>query len=103
MERNPPPALGQAGQKAAAETATILMSLQDLSVIFAGAGEFGLPSLRAIVSAGAKAVQVVSQPDRPAGRGRKLTPTAISQFAIENNLPLIRTLDINAETLPPAD
>jgi methionyl-tRNA formyltransferase len=77
--------------------------MQDLSVIFAGAGEFGLPSLRAIVDAGSHIVQVVSQPDRPAGRGRKLTPTAISQFAIEHGLPLIRTLDINSESLPPAD
>ena len=74
-----------------------------LRIIFSGSGEFGLPSLRALADAGHEIVQVVSQPDRPAGRGRGLTPTPISKFAIERNLPLLRTQDINQEQLPPAD
>src|SRR3954452_17889399 len=74
-----------------------------LKLIFAGAGEFGLPTLRALLDAGHEIVQVVSQPDRPAGRGRRLTPTPIAQFALERDLPLLRTADINAEKLPPAD
>src|SRR3954470_20693861 len=74
-----------------------------LKLIFAGAGEFGLPTLRALLDAGHEIVQVVSQPDRPAGRGRKLTPTPIAQFALERGLPLLRTANINAEPLPAAD
>src|SRR4051812_45457948 len=74
-----------------------------LSIIFAGAGEFGLPTLRALIDAGHRIVQVITQPDRPAGRGKKLTPTAIGQLAIERNLPLVRTENINAEKLPEAD
>jgi methionyl-tRNA formyltransferase len=74
-----------------------------LSIIFAGSGEFGLPTLRALLDAGHRVVQVFTQPDRPAGRGRKLAPTPIGQFAIEHSLPLIRTDDINREPLPPAD
>jgi len=74
-----------------------------LRILFAGAGEFGLPTLRALYDAGHQLVQIISQPDRPAGRGRQLTPTPISQFAIEKNLPLLRTSDINKESLPPAD
>lgn len=77
--------------------------MSPLQIIFAGAGEFGLPSLRALREHGHSIVQVVSQPDRPAGRGRKLTPTPIAQYAIDNHLALIRTQDINAEKLPPAD
>jgi methionyl-tRNA formyltransferase len=69
-------------------------------IIFAGSGAFGLPTLAAIKS---QIVQVISQPDHPAGRGRKLTPTPISNFALQNNLPLLRTPDINAETLADAD
>ncbi len=46
---------------------------------------------------------VCTRPDRPAGRGRKLASTAIARFAAEHSLPLIRTADINAEQLPPAD
>ena len=48
-------------------------------------------------------MQVFSQPDQPAGRGKKITPTPISSFALESGLPLIRTVDINAESPPPAD
>jgi methionyl-tRNA formyltransferase len=74
-----------------------------LSIIFAGSGEFGIPTLRALIDAGHRITQVVSQPDRPAGRGRKLTPTAVAQLAIDGSLPLIRTENINIEKLPDAD
>jgi methionyl-tRNA formyltransferase len=74
-----------------------------LRIIFAGAGEFGLPTLAALLDAGHQVVHVFSQPDRPAGRGRKLAPTAISQLALDRKLPLTRTDDINREPLPPAD
>src|SRR5215510_14395104 len=77
--------------------------MPELNVIFAGSGEFGLPSLRALISRGHRVVQVISQPDRPAGRGSKLMPTPIARFAIEQSLPIIRTENINAETLPSAD
>lgn len=76
---------------------------QPLNILFAGSGEFGLPTLKALVDAGHRIVRVVSQPDRPAGRGRKLTPTPIAQFALDQGLPLERTENINALTLPPAD
>jgi methionyl-tRNA formyltransferase len=71
-------------------------------VIFAGSGEFGLPTLKALCSQH-EVVQVYTQPDRPAGRGRKLTPTPIGQYAVDQALPLIRTGDINQEPLPAAD
>src|SRR6266498_518513 len=73
-----------------------------LRIIFAGSGEFGLPTLTAL-HANHQILQVFSQPDRPAGRGRKLAPNPISQFALDHNLPLTRTQDINQEPLPPAD
>ncbi|MGB7158817.1 MAG: methionyl-tRNA formyltransferase [Tepidisphaeraceae bacterium] len=74
-----------------------------LQVIFAGSGEFGVPTLSALLDAGHQIVQVISQPDRPAGRGRGLTPTPISQFALDRGLPPLRTANINTEALPPAD
>lgn len=74
-----------------------------LDVVFAGAGEFGLPTLRAIRDAGHRIVLAISQPDRPAGRGKHLSPTAISAEALAAGVPLMRTADINSETLPPAD
>lgn len=74
-----------------------------MRVLFAGSGVFGLPTLRALAAAGFDVPLVISQPDKPAGRGKKLTPTPIAQFAIERGLPLLRTSNINTETLPQAD
>jgi methionyl-tRNA formyltransferase len=48
-------------------------------------------------------VQVVTQPDRPSGRGLKLAPTAVARIAIERNLPLLRSANINDDNLPDAD
>ncbi len=74
-----------------------------LRILFAGSGEFGLPTLKAVRSAGHEVVHVYSQPDRPAGRGRGLTPTPIAQFALEQKLSLTRTENLNGEALPAAD
>jgi methionyl-tRNA formyltransferase len=74
-----------------------------LRIIFAASGEFAVPTLRALIDADHKIVQVISQPDRPAGRGRSMTPTPTASAAEELKLPVIRTNDINAEPLPSAD
>jgi methionyl-tRNA formyltransferase len=74
-----------------------------LDLIFAASGDFALPTLIALRDAGHRIIQVFTQPDRPAGRGRKLAPTPVGQYALEHNLPLIRTPDINLELIPPAD
>ncbi|HTW94880.1 MAG TPA: methionyl-tRNA formyltransferase [Tepidisphaeraceae bacterium] len=74
-----------------------------MRIIFAGSGEFGLPTLRRLTEGDEEIVQVISQPDRPSGRGRKLTPTAISQVAMEKKLNLLRTENANAESLAAAD
>src|SRR3954469_19542920 len=78
-------------------------ALESLRIIFAGSGEFGLPTLEALRAAGHDIVLVVSQPDRPAGRGRGLQPTPVAAAALAAGLPVLRTADINRETLPPAD
>jgi methionyl-tRNA formyltransferase len=77
--------------------------MTSLDLIFAASGDFALPTLIALREAGHRILQVFTQPDRPAGRGRKLAPTPVGQYALEHNLPLIRTPDINLELLPPAD
>lgn len=77
--------------------------MQPLRIIFAGAGEFGIPTLRAMRDARHEIVRVMTQPDRPAGRGRTMTPTPVALAAEELGLDVIRTGDINKETLPPAD
>lgn len=61
-----------------------------LRIVFMGTPEFAVPSLEQIVSKGHKVVAVVTPPDKPAGRGRKLTPCAVKIAAISLNLPVLQ-------------
>jgi methionyl-tRNA formyltransferase len=53
-----------------------------LRLVFAGTPEFAVPCLEACRASGADVVAVYSQPDRPAGRGRKLAPSPVKQAAL---------------------
>jgi methionyl-tRNA formyltransferase len=53
-----------------------------LRIVFAGTPEFAVPSLEALHAAGHRIVAVYTQPDRPAGRGRALTPSPVKQRAL---------------------
>jgi methionyl-tRNA formyltransferase len=71
-----------------------------MKIVFLGAGAFGIPSLAALAASGHELAHVISQPDRPAGRGKQLTPTPVSQWALERGVALTRTEDANgAEVL----
>ena len=59
-----------------------------LKVAFAGTPEFARVALEAIAAAGHDVVLVLSQPDRPAGRGMKLQASPVKQFAVANNWPV---------------
>ncbi|HEX5339518.1 MAG TPA: methionyl-tRNA formyltransferase [Gammaproteobacteria bacterium] len=59
-----------------------------LRIAFAGTPEFALPALAALHSAGHDIVGVWTQPDRPAGRGRKLAASPVKQRALEQGLPV---------------
>ncbi|MGD0137675.1 MAG: methionyl-tRNA formyltransferase [Tepidisphaeraceae bacterium] len=74
-----------------------------MRIIFAGSGEFGVPTLQALLEAGQEIVAVYTQPERWAGRGRTLTPTPIARFVQGRAARLIQTPNVNDETLPPAD
>ncbi|HEX8324009.1 MAG TPA: methionyl-tRNA formyltransferase [Tepidisphaeraceae bacterium] len=78
-------------------------SIADMRIAFAGAGAFGVPTLQRLVEAKANVVRVYTQPDRPAGRGKKMTPTPIAEAAAAMGLEVVRTADLNAETLPDID
>lgn len=57
-------------------------------LVFFGSPAFALPSLDALVSSEFKPVLVVTQPDRPAGRGKKLTPTPVRERAEAHGIPV---------------
>ncbi len=64
-------------------------------IVFMGSPEFAVPALRSLAGAGMAPVLVVTPPDREAGRGRRLRPTAVTLAAAELNLPLLKTADVN--------
>ena len=57
-------------------------------VVFMGTPEFAVPSLKALCDAGYEVVGVFTQPDRPAGRGKKLTACPVKLAALERGLPV---------------
>ncbi len=59
-----------------------------LRIIFAGTPEFAANHLQALLNSQHQLVAVYTQPDRPAGRGKKLTPGPVKQLALANNLPV---------------
>lgn len=71
-----------------------------MRVVFMGTPEFAVPTLDALVEAGHEVVLVVAQPDRPAGRGRKLTAPPVAQRAKELGLPLTQPTKIKTGEFP---
>jgi methionyl-tRNA formyltransferase len=59
-----------------------------LSIVFAGTPEFSVPALEALVASEHRVLAVYTQPDRPAGRGQKLTMSAVKQAALRHGLPV---------------
>ncbi|MDE1893794.1 MAG: methionyl-tRNA formyltransferase [Xanthomonadaceae bacterium] len=59
------------------------MSSRSFRLVFAGTPEFAVPCLEACRASGAEVVAVLTQPDRPAGRGRRLTPSPVKQAALD--------------------
>lgn len=61
-----------------------------LRVLYFGTPEFAVPSLRAVIGSAHPVLAVVSQPDRPRGRGQVLTPTATKTVALEHGLAVLQ-------------
>lgn len=66
-------------------------------IIFAGTPDFAVPTLEALVTAGYPPVQVYTQPDRRAGRGRRLTPPPVKVAAQRCALPVSQPERLDAE------
>lgn len=64
------------------------MHCDQLKVAFAGTPEFAAVALDALLASEHKVVGVLTQPDRPAGRGRKLTPSAVKSRAVAAGIPV---------------
>ena len=66
-------------------------------VIFAGTPEFALASLSALVEADIRPAAVLTQPDRPAGRGRRMTASPVKRFAEAQGIPVMQPRTLRDE------
>jgi methionyl-tRNA formyltransferase len=67
-------------------------------IIFAGTPEFAVPSLRSLIASRHEVCAVYTQPDRPAGRGRKLQPSPVKELALSANIPVFQPTSLKPET-----
>ena len=68
-----------------------------LKIIFAGTPEFAQMALAALLASRHEVIAIYTQPDRPAGRGRKLAASPVKQLALEHGLPVMQPASLKPE------
>ena len=68
-------------------------------IIFAGTPEFAVASLRALVESGHTPVAALTQPDRPAGRGKHLTASPVKQYAQQQEIPVLQPVTLRDDDM----
>lgn len=71
--------------------------MRDLRIVFMGTPEFAVKSLEAILEARYNVVGVITAPDKPAGRGRKLKGSAVKEYAQSKNLKILQPTNLKSE------
>lgn len=71
---------------------------KDLRIIFGGTPDFAAEHLNALINNGYNIVCVYTQPDREAGRGRKLTASPVKEIALKNNIPIEQPINFKEES-----
>ncbi|WP_377703275.1 methionyl-tRNA formyltransferase [Pseudoduganella sp. UC29_71] len=72
-----------------------------MKIIFAGTPEFAAVALQSLHEAGFEIPLVLTQPDRPAGRGMHLQPSAVKQYAVAHNIPVAQPLSLRMDSKDP--
>jgi len=67
-----------------------MKDFRSLRIVFMGTPEFAVASLDALVQAGCHIVAVITAPDKPAGRGMKMQGSAVKQYAVEKDIPVLQ-------------
>ena len=72
------------------------MEKKDLKIVFFGTPEFAVTSLDALVKDGFNVAAVVTMPDKPAGRGKKIQMSDVKRYALEHDLPVLQPEKLKA-------
>lgn len=73
------------------------MDKKDLKIVFFGTPEFAVASLKALMEGGYNVVAVVTMPDKPAGRGKHMSQSAVKEYALEAGLPVLQPVRLKDE------
>ena len=73
------------------------MSEGTLKIVFMGTPDFAVPALSALLGHGHDVVGVFTQPDRPAGRGRRFRPPPVKEFAEQHGLPVFQPASLRSD------
>ncbi|MDO3626050.1 methionyl-tRNA formyltransferase [Mucilaginibacter sp. BT774] len=68
-----------------------------MRIVFMGTPEFAVASLEALIESGSDIVGVVTAPDKPAGRGQKMSESAVKQYALANGLKVLQPVKLKDE------
>jgi len=68
-----------------------------MKIVFMGTPDFSIPSLKILLENNHEILAVVTTPDKERGRGQKISYTAVKQFAIENNIPVLQPVKLKDE------
>ncbi len=71
--------------------------MKSLKIVFMGTPDFAVASLKNLVDNNYKVVGVITAPDRPAGRGQKLRASAVKEYAVSENLPVLQPTNLKSE------
>lgn len=72
------------------------MLKENLRIIFMGTPEFAVPSLQILVENGYNIVAVITAPDKPQGRGKKIIPSPVKQFALDKGIPVLQPTNLKS-------
>lgn len=71
--------------------------MRDLRILFMGTPDFAVETLKTIIENKYHVVGVITAPDRPAGRGRKLKASAVKEYALSKNLKVLQPTNLKDE------
>ena len=72
--------------------------MRDLRIVFMGTPDFAVETLKVLLENNYNVVGVITAPDRPAGRGRKVQQSAVKQYALSKNLSVLQPTNLKDET-----
>jgi methionyl-tRNA formyltransferase len=72
--------------------------MRDLRIVFMGTPDFAVGVLQKLVRSTYQIVGVITAPDKPAGRGRKLKPSAVKEYALSHQLPLLQPTNLKEDS-----